>query len=247
MPNPTLLAPLMLVAMLAPLPAAPSANDAPAAPSPQEAAAHADSKWEALALKKRASTQTIPGGVVCIGSSHMANWKNIQNDLKPLTVFNLGIGGSRMVHASEIFLPVLAVPAKPRAVILYEGSNDLNAGDTPEAILEHFKNLHQCLHRDLPETRLYVLGIVPSPGKRFEKWTAIQEANALLKKECASQPWMTFLDTTTPLIGPDGMPRTECFIRNDVHMTALGYETWASVIVPVVVEAEKGFEPVKTP
>jgi hypothetical protein len=58
---------------------------------------------------------------------------------------------------------------------------------------------------------------------------------------------MTFLDTTTPLIGPDGMPRTECFIRNDVHMTALGYETWASVIVPVVVEAEKGFEPVKTP
>jgi hypothetical protein len=30
-------------------------------------------------------------------------------------------------------------------------------------------------------------------------------------------------------------------------MTALGYETWASVIVPVVVEAEKGFEPVKTP
>jgi hypothetical protein len=138
MPNPTLFAPLMLVAMLAPLPAAPSANDAPAAPSPQEAAAHADSKWEALALKKRASTQTIPGGVVCIGSSHMANWKNIQNDLKPLTVFNLGIGGSRMVHASEIFLPVLAVPAKPRAVILYEGSNDLNAGDTPEAILEHF-------------------------------------------------------------------------------------------------------------
>jgi lysophospholipase L1-like esterase len=237
----------MLVAALAPLPAAPSSNEPSATPSPKEASASANSKWEALALKKRASTQTTPGGVVCIGSSHMAKWTSIQNDLKPLTVFNLGIGGSRMVHASEIFLPVLALPAKPRAVILYEGSNDLSAGDTPETILGHFKNLYQHLHKDLPETRLYVLGIVPSPGKRFEKWAAIQETNALLKQECASQPWIKFIDTTTPLIGPDGTPRMECFIPNDVHMTALGYEAWASVVVPVVVQAEKSFEPNTVP
>lgn len=246
MPKHPLLTALLLVASLAPLPAALGVTDAPATPSPKQAA-DAASKWEALAVKKRNATQTTPGGVVCIGSSHIAKWASLQEDLKPLTVFNLGIGGSRMVHASEIFLPILAIPAKPRAIILYEGSNDLGAGDTPNTILGHFQNLQQSLHRALPETRLYVLGIVPSPGKRFEKWTAIQETNSLLKKECASQPWMTFIDTTTPLIGADGTPRKECFIPNDVHMTALGYEIWASVIVPVVVEAEKGFEPVKIP
>ncbi len=204
-------------------------------------------KWEALALKKRASVQTTPGAIVCIGSSHMGNWKTFQTDLKPLTVFNLGIGGSKMSHAAELFIPLLAVPAKPRAVILYEGSNDLNAGETPENVLENFQKLHQHLHQALPETRLYVLGIVPSPGKRFERWAAIQETNALLKAECEAQPWIKFLDTTTPLLGPDGKPRPECFIPNDPHMTERGYETWTSVIVPVVVAAEKGFEPVKAP
>jgi lysophospholipase L1-like esterase len=236
----------MLVAVLALQPALFGA-DFPATPSRREAETKIDPKWEALALKKRAATPTTPGGIVCIGSSHMANWKSIQSDLKPLTVFNLGIGGSKMVHASEIFLPLLALPAKPRAILLYEGSNDLNAGDTPESILEHFKNLHQRLHQELPETRLYVLGIVPSPGKRFERWTAIQETNALLKAECAAQPWMRFLDTTSPLLGSDGRPQPECFIPNDVHMTAVGYETWASVVGPVVVEAEKSFETPSTP
>jgi lysophospholipase L1-like esterase len=172
----------------------------------------------------------------------MANWKTVRKDLEPLTVFNLGIGGSQMSHAAEIFIPQLAIPSKPRAVLLYEGSNDLNAGDSPRNILVHFQKLHQSLHEALPETRLYVLGIVPSPGKRFERWTAIQEANALLKAECERQPWIKFFDTTTPLIGPDGQPRPECFLPNDPHMTPRGYETWASVIAPVVVAAEKDFE-----
>jgi hypothetical protein len=235
-----LLAPLLLL-LPAPLKAA---DGPPPAISPQP---KFEPKWEALAQKKRASVQTTPGGIVCIGSSHMANWKTFQADLKPLTVFNLGIGGSKMSHAADLFIPLLAVPAKPRAVLLYEGSNDLSAGETPQTVLGNFQKLHRHLHQALPDTRLYVLGIVPSPGKRFERWKAIQETNALLKTECEAQPWIKFLDTTTPLLGPDGNPRPECFIPDDPHMTERGYETWTSVIVPVVVEAEKGFEPVKVP
>lgn len=235
-----------LTLLPAPLEAAHSGNTPDAAPAPS-AQPKIEPNWEALALKKRDSVHTTPGAVVCIGSSHMANWKTLQAALKPLTIFNLGIGGSKMSHAAELFTPLLVVPAKPRAVILYEGSNDLNAGETPENILGNFQKLHQHLHRALPETRLYVLGIVPSPGKRFERWNAIQATNALIKAECAAHGWIKFLDTTTPLIGADGQPRPECFIPNDPHMTAKGYETWSSVIVPVVVEAEKGFETATAP
>jgi lysophospholipase L1-like esterase len=233
---------LVLLPLLASHPPQLEAGEAPAG-LVKEAPANTDPKWEAAALKKRSAVSTTPGAIVCIGSSHMANWKSFQTDLKPLTVFNLGIGGSKMVHAADIFVPLMVIPAKPRAVILYEGSNDLSAGDSPETILEHFRNLHHRLHSELPETRLYVLGIVPSPGKRFERWDAIQKTNALLNAECEAQPWMRFLDTTTPLIGSDGLPRPECFIPNDPHMTAKGYERWTSVITPVVVAAEKSFEP----
>jgi lysophospholipase L1-like esterase len=147
-----------------------------------------------------------------------------------------------MSHAADLFVPNFVIPFKPRAVILYEGSNDLNANEAPEEIFAHFQRLHQQIHEALPNTRLYVLGIVPSPGKRFQRWDAIKETNALIKEECQANPWIKFIDTTTPLISPKGMPRPECFIENDIHMNEVGYEVWKSVVAPIVVPAETPFE-----
>jgi lysophospholipase L1-like esterase len=183
-----------------------------------------------------------PGSVICIGSSHMQFWKSAQADLAPLTVRNFGVGGSRMTHAADLFVDHLVIPFKPRAVILYEGSNDINAGTKPEEVLANFQKLHRKLHAALPEARLYVLSVVPSPGKRFEKITDLRKTNELLAKECATQPWMKFIDITEPLIGADGQPKAECFIPGDIHMLPAGYVVWKSVIAPVIVPAEKTYE-----
>lgn len=199
-------------------------------------------KWEKLVAAKLKIPAPPEGAVLCIGSSHMALWKTIQTDLSPLRVYNYGIGGSKMSHAAELFVPNFVIPFKPRAVILYEGSNDLNANQTPEEIVAQFKKVYEQIHEALPHTRLYVLGIVPSPGKRFNRWDAIKETNALIQNECKLNPWIKFLDTTTPLISPKGMPRPECFIENDVHMNEAGYEVWKSVVAPIVVAAEAPFE-----
>jgi len=186
-----------------------------------------------------------PGTVICIGSSHMQNWKSVQADLAPLTVHNYGVGGSRMTQAAELFVDNLAIPFKPRAVILYEGSNDINAGTQPEEVLANFRKLYGKLHAALPQTRLYVLGVVPSPGKRFEKIDDLKKTNELLAKECATQPWMRFIDTTSPLLGADGKPKEELFKPGDIHMLPAGYAVWKSVIAPVVVPAEAPFEHAK--
>ena len=186
-----------------------------------------------------------PGGIICLGSSHMQFWKSVKTDLAPLTVHNYGIGGSRMNQAADHFVDNLAIPFKPRAVILYEGSNDINAGAKPEEVLANFQKLHRKLHAALPEARLYVLSVVPSPGKRFEKITDLRKANALIAQECASQPWMKFIDITEPLIGADGKPRAELFIPGDIHMLPAGYAVWKSVIAPVIVPAEQPYEDAK--
>jgi lysophospholipase L1-like esterase len=183
-----------------------------------------------------------PGGIICLGSSHMQFWKSAQADLAPLTVRNFGVGGSRMTHAADLFVDHLVIPFKPRAVILYEGSNDINAGTKPEEVLANFQKLHRKLHAALPEARLYVLSVVPSPGKRFLKIAELRKTNELLAKECATQPWMKFIDITEPLIGADGQPKAECFIPGDIHMLPAGYAVWKSVIAPVIVPAEKTYE-----
>lgn len=186
-----------------------------------------------------------PGGVICLGSSHMQYWKTVQEDLAPLTVRNFGVGGSRMTQAEEYFIDHLAIAFRPRAVILYEGSNDINAGTEPAAVLASFRRLHGKLHAALPEARLYVLGVVPSPGKRFEKFAQLKEVNELLRAECATQPWMRFIDTTTPLLGADGKPKEDLFKPGDIHMLPAGYAVWKSVIAPVIVPLEKPFEKAK--
>ena len=206
------------------------------------------SKVLALYQKTLAAAQKdppAPGSIICIGSSHMQLWKGVKEDLAPLTVYNYGIGGSRMTQAADLFIDNLAIQFKPRAVILYEGSNDINAGTKPETVLANFQKIHRKLHAALPEARLYVLGVVPSPGKRFEKIAELKKTNELLAKECATQPWMKFIDTTSPLLGADGKPKEELFKPGDIHMLPAGYVVWKSVIAPVIVPAEKPFEHVK--
>ena len=144
-----------------------------------------------------------------------------------------------MKDAADAFAEHLVIPYKPRAVILYEGSNDIARDTTPEQILDHFRDFYGQVHKALPATRLYVLGIVPSPGPRFEKWDTIKLANATLEEECEQYPWLTFIDTTSGLIGKDGQPRTECFIPKNIHMNAKGYEVWAAEVAPVVLKAER--------
>jgi lysophospholipase L1-like esterase len=205
-------------------------------------------KVMALYNKTLAAAQKAPpapGSIICIGSSHMQLWKSVKEDLAPLTVHNYGIGGSRMTHAADLFIDNLAIPFKPRAVILYEGSNDINAGTKPEDVLANFQKIHRKFHAALPDSRLYVLGIVPSPGKRFDKIDELKKANALLAQECATQPWMKFIDVTSALLGADGKPKEELFIPGNIHMLPAGYAVWKSVIAPVIVPAEKAFEHVK--
>lgn len=229
---------LVLTALVATVSADESTAKAPAEKSP---ASGVMAKYEKVLAAAR-KEPPAPGGIICIGSSHMELWKTVAEDLAPLTVHNYGIGGSRMPQAADHFIENLAIAFKPRAVILYEGSNDLAAGDEPGTVLANFQKLHRKLHAALPATRLYVLGIVPSPGKRFEKIADIRKTNDLLRKECETQPWMKFIDTTTPLIGSDGQPRAECFIPGNIHMLPAGYAVWKSAIAPVIVAAEKAFE-----
>ena len=205
-------------------------------------------KVMALYNKTLVAAQKEPpavGSIICIGSSHMQLWKSVKDDLAPLTVHNYGIGGSRMTQAADLFIDNLVIPFKPRAVILYEGSNDINAGTKPEDVLANFQKIHRKFHAALPNSRLYVLGIVPSPGKRFGKIDELKKANALLAQECATQPWMKFIDVTSSLLGADGKPKDELFIPGNIHMLPAGYAVWKSVIAPVVVPTEQPFEHAK--
>jgi len=178
------------------------------------------------------------GAVLCVGSSSMRLWHGaIRKDLAPLPIVPRGFGGSTMwdlLHfADRIVLPYL-----PRAAVIYEGDNDIAAGVSPERVRDVFLRLVAKIHGRLPETRIYCLSIKPSIA-RWKLWPAMRRANRLLAEACARDPRLVFVDVAAPMLGPDGRPRPEIFLKDNLHMNRKGYEIWRDALRPILLSRER--------
>ncbi len=192
--------------------------------------------------KMDAASPAPVGAVVCVGSSSMRMWHDrIGQDLEPLTIIARGFGGSNM-NDLLVYVDRVVIAYRPRAVVIYEGDNDIAQGVSPAMIARTFDDVVDRIHATLPDCRVYVLAIKPSPA-RWELWPMMQEANRLLKRSCSTDKRLTFIDVAGPMLGDDGRPRPELYVEDRLHMTRAGYEVWREAVRPVLVEAERGFEP----
>lgn len=94
-----------------------------------------------VAQFERADREEPPpkGAVVCIGGSTIRGWRpRIREDLAPVTVVPRGLGGSNMNDAIH-YADRIVIPYAPRAVVLYEGDNDIAAGIPPERVVSTFR------------------------------------------------------------------------------------------------------------
>jgi hypothetical protein len=184
-----------------------------------------------------AAAMPAPGGVVGVGSSSMRLWHPwLDEDLAPLEVIPRGFGGSTFYDLLH-YLEPLVLRYQPRAILLYEGDNDIASGVSPEGVLRVFDTLRARLQAALPEVRLYVLAVKPSPA-RWEMWPRMQAVNAGLAARCALDPRLTFVDGAAPLLGDDGMPRREFFVDDVLHLNRQGYLAWRDALRPMLLPRE---------
>jgi lysophospholipase L1-like esterase len=181
------------------------------------------------------------GAIVAIGSSTMRGWHDtIREDLAPLTIIPRGFGGSEMNDAVH-YASRIVIPYAPRAILLYEGDNDIAAGHGPDVVLERFHAFVTTVRQALPTVRIYVLSIKPSPS-RWALWPAMQAANRLLAIACRRGTDLVYVDVATPMLDSRGEARAELFIADQLHMTRRGYEVWRDAVRPVVIQGEAAFE-----
>ena len=55
-------------------------------------------------------------------------------------------------------------------------------------------------------------------------------ANELLKRECETDPLLTYVDVAGPMFTADGELRPELFIKDRLHMNREGYKIWRDVV-----------------
>ncbi len=197
---------------------------------------------EIVRFEKREQAKPSPqGAIVFIGSSSIGYWSStVRDDMAPLSVISRGFGGSNMNDALH-YADRIVLPYKPRAVVLYEGDNDIAQKVGPARIADTFDKFVAKIHASLPDCRIYVMSIKPSIG-RWSHWSRMQATNELLKQRAENNPLLTYVDVATPMFGEDGKPRRELFKEDMIHMQRAGYIVWRDTLKPVLLKNELQYE-----
>ena len=182
-----------------------------------------------------------PGGIVCTGSSSMVFWKDrLATDLAPLRVIPRGFGGSTM-YDLWWYLERVVLKYEPRAIVVYEGDNDIAAGATPGDVRAVFDAIVIRIHERLPNAHVWVLSVKPSPA-RWAIWPAMAETNERLRAACAVDERLHWVDVASAMLGPDGTPIPKLFLADRLHLNARGYDLWAAILAPRLLAQEARFE-----
>jgi len=168
--------------------------------------------------------------VLLVGSSSFTMWRSAPEDLKPFPVINRGFGGSTLKDVLHYFDRVV-LPYKPLLILLYEGDNDMAGHKDPEKFLADVKTFVERVKKDLPRTPILILSIKPSTS-RAAIWPKVQEANRLVAEYAKTQKGVETVDVGTVLLGDDGKPRDELFLKDKLHMNKDGYRLWIEILKP---------------
>jgi lysophospholipase L1-like esterase len=168
--------------------------------------------------------------ILFVGSSTIRKWSTLAADFPGHKVINRGFGGSQMSDSIYYFDRIVA-PYQPALILIYAGSNDINAHKTPEQVFNDFKAFAAKVREELPQTRLDFISIGTSPS-RWGDVENVKEANRLIRDYIARDDKMSFIDVFPSMLGPDGKPKPDIFLRDRLHPNAKGYAIYQSVIAP---------------
>jgi gluconolactonase len=171
-----------------------------------------------------------PGGIVFVGSSSIRKWTSLAQDFPGCQVLNRGFGGSHLAD-SVYYADRIVIKYKPKTVVLFAGSNDINYGLTPEQVLADFKAFADKVRGSLPETKIIYISISTSPS-RFKQFNKVQKANQLIRDEVKKRTNMQFVNVVSAMFDHDGKPNSNIYASDRLHMNPKGYAIWTAILQP---------------
>jgi lysophospholipase L1-like esterase len=195
--------------------------------------------WESSIRKFEEQDKVNPpklGGIVFTGSSSIARWETLVNEMKPLDVINRGFGGSQYSDLNQ-YAKRIVIAYHPRAVVVYEGDNDLAAGSskTPESVANDARAFVQIIHSALPKTWIYIISIKPSQS-RLNEWPRMKAANRMIRYFARTQERVQYIDVASAMFDTQGNLRTDLLVEDGLHPTRKCYKLWTSIIKPVLLQ-----------
>jgi lysophospholipase L1-like esterase len=206
----------------------------PVAPAPR--AVDPFARWEKniAAIEKRLKADPpAPGAVFFAGSSSIVFW-DLKKWFPDKDYVNVGFGGS-VIRDSTHFAPRILTLHKPGTIVFYAGDNDIAQNRTPEEVLGDFRAFVATVRKDNPGCRVFFIPVKPSIA-RWKRYDTQTKANALVRDACAKGEHLGYIDIVPLMLGADGAPDPELFVKDGLHLSPKGYELWTAEVNKALVK-----------
>lgn len=168
--------------------------------------------------------------ILFAGSSSIRLWSTINADMLPYNVIQRGYGGARLSDFA-VYTKRIVYPHECRAIVIFI-ANDISGGDndkSPVEVARLFRKTLSTIRLKYPKTPVFWISITPTAA-RWHVWPEIKEANELIRKICRNNTNTYYIDTEKSFLTPGGLPRTQLFVEDKLHLNAEGYKVWAEII-----------------
>ena len=182
--------------------------------------------------KEDAGRKPVADLTLFTGSSSIRMWKSLTTDFPDRKVLNRGFGGS---HISDVlhYFDVVVARHKPKVIVLYCGENDLWSGKPPKQVFTDFLEFVRRVHALDSKIKIHYLAAKPSP-KRMSKWDIYQTCNRLIANHSAKDKRLHFVDISKVMLGKNGQPLPDIWLKDKLHMNASGYARWTKLLSPIL-------------
>jgi len=184
---------------------------------------------------KDAESPPAKGGVEFYGSSSIRFWKT-DEAFPDLQILNRGFGGSQTADAL-LYADRMVIKYAPRLVVFYEGDNDLSYKKTPQQVFADTHAFFEKVHAALPKTKIIYVSIKPSIA-RWNLIDQVRETNKLVRDYAAKTDYIRFFDVEPVMLGPDGKPKPDIFMPDNLHLNDKGYALWNDLIRPMLTDGK---------
>ncbi|MEE9433773.1 MAG: GDSL-type esterase/lipase family protein [Sphingorhabdus sp.] len=189
-------------------------------------------KWEtAIAAYEEAdkTNPPPPGSIVFVGSSSIAFWKTLTEDMAPMGVLNRGFGGSK-IYDLVYYANRIVWPYKPKAIVVFSGTNDIvrPSPGAPEKVEQGFIDFIAETRAIYPGIDIHYISISPTEA-RSTAYQQVAETNKKIAALAKLDDRLYFIDTASATTS-GGLPRTDLFRNDKLHLNAKGYAVWAAII-----------------
>jgi hypothetical protein len=193
-----------------------------------------DRSWalrEISTFEKRDKSTNYPeGAILFIGSSSIRLWKTLKEDMAPFPVIQRGYGGAHF--RDMVFFTDRILADHNLSMVVCFVANDISGSPkdgSPKEVLKLFKLFVKQVRDEHPEIPILQIAVTPTIS-RWKYWKDIKKLNKLIDSYCKNTENLHFIDTVPTFLNADGQPKSELFVKDQLHLNTKGYEAWNSMI-----------------